>query len=508
MKKTKYLSLALVFTLGLSPIYPVEAQKMDHQSLLEDLDFLQSELGRLSAYYDLHAKSIDAKLEDFSANLPLQDAITTTTFGIFLSNTLDELGDRHARVRIPNLPNTQFLPFVVAPLGDRVLALRPNREIRQYELFSPNFPYLRSINGEPINTFLHQISPMHRKAPSLALHSRGVKALKYMEENYAIMEQPLPTVFSFVFESKDRQSAKAIRLPLETNRRKYRTWGERFYQNYQGLDDDEFNQAKVIESLFSTKDDIAYVQIPAMVQPHEAPDFFNAMGEFIERQKDSKALIIDVRNNGGGGRALIWKLASYIVHPDSIHVVNIARQKAPLPLSAEWQRDLTNRYLYPLEAYDQEAQGVIKRFMQRFKPSVSLSTDKFSDFHFALFDGRKRNEGKPHYKRPVYILMNERSFSAASVLAATFRGLPNVTLVGEQTDGSSGNSEWIRLPNSQIRVKLSTMISFQKDGQLLDGFGTEPDIQLSRNLEQVLWQKDTQLLELKKIIAERAVDRR
>lgn len=37
------------------------------------------------------------------------------------------------------------------------------------------------------------------------------------------------------------------------------------------------------------------------------------------------------------------------------------------------------------------------------------------------------------------------------------------------------------------------MVSFQKNGQLLDGIGTKPDIVIERNLDQIFWKEDHQL---------------
>lgn len=107
-------------------------------------------------------------------------------------------------------------------------------------------------------------------------------------------------------------------------------------------------------------------------------------------------------------------------------------------------------------------------------------------------------KGKNHYyySKPIYILMNERCFSAASVFASALKGLPNITLAGINTDGSSGRSQYYSLENSEIKIKLSSMISFQRNGKTLDTNGTEPDIILSKDFEQVLENRDTQLTEL------------
>lgn len=44
------------------------------------------------------------------------------------------------------------------------------------------------------------------------------------------------------------------------------------------------------------------------------------------------------------------------------------------------------------------------------------------------------------------------------------------------------------------------MVSFQKDGSILDGVGTAPDIVIKRDLDQLLWKRDTQLEEVKALI--------
>jgi hypothetical protein len=68
--------------------------------------------------------------------------------------------------------------------------------------------------------------------------------------------------------------------------------------------------------------------------------------------------------------------------------------------------------------------------------------------------------------------------------------LPNVKIVGVNTDGSSGNSESFKLPNSGLRGKISTMVSFQKNGKILDGIATVPDIVIERSLSQILLKED------------------
>ncbi len=85
-------------------------------------------------------------------------------------------------------------------------------------------------------------------------------------------------------------------------------------------------------------------------------------------------------------------------------------------------------------------------------------------------------------------------------MSSVFKGLPNIKIVGVNTDGSSGNSKRFQLPYSKLSGRISTMVSFQKNGDILDGIGTNPDILIERNVDQILWRGDSQLNSLIELI--------
>ncbi|MEM6516618.1 MAG: S41 family peptidase [Bacteroidota bacterium] len=180
--------------------------------------------------------------------------------------------------------------------------------------------------------------------------------------------------------------------------------------------------------------------------------------------------------------------------------MNATKQRGILPLNQDLKQSLHGRYLFSRDELDKKEQKAVDEFMKTFEPMYKLNKDKFSDYHYYIFNGEKITKGKYHYNKPIYILTNERSFSAASVFVSTLKGLPNIKVVGVNTDGSSGNSERFKLPNSKLRGKISTMVSFQKDGKILDGIGTAPDIVIERSLDQILLKEDYQLNRLLEII--------
>ncbi|NQX81093.1 MAG: hypothetical protein HRT66_03730 [Flavobacteriaceae bacterium] len=127
-------------------------------------------------------------------------------------------------------------------------------------------------------------------------------------------------------------------------------------------------------------------------------------------------------------------------------------------------------------------------FTKNFETKKEFDTSKFSNPHYMTSENTEKQ-----YTKPVYILVNERSFSAATVFTSAFKGLYNIKIVGVTTDGSSGNSQKIRLRHSNIRIKVSTMLSFQRNVKTLDGNGTKPDIYIPENENQILKGEDVQI---------------
>lgn len=467
-------------------------------AIQEDLQFLSASLKQKGSYVGLNGYHPEAAFEAYLDTITT-DKVDQLDFALFLDRVIGQIGDRHSSVKEIDLPNTLFLPFVVAPYNDQVIGVAYVDSNQTHNILFPNFPYLKSINGIPTKAFLQAILPDDVLAPPAAFLKRATKYLKYMERNYARMQKELPATFDFVFTNQEGQDT-LLKLPLERERRKYFTWDDKFYEDAHPKGE-ELNDPAVVEPLFHIdEDNIAYLRIPDMLSPGEAPFYNKTLEEFMGKITATAGLIIDVRSNTGGTRHLIYELAPYFVHPDSIYVVNVAQQKGEMPLNADYKEDLNNRFLFSMDQLDEREQAAVDQFLTTFEPMYQLAEDKFSPYHFMVLNGQKLKHTGYLYPKPVYILINERTFSAASVLAAVFKGLPNIRLAGVTTDGSSGNSERDTLPNSGLIVKISTMVSFQKDGKILDGIGTAPDIEIPRNLDDIFWIKDNQLEAVKSII--------
>jgi Tol biopolymer transport system component len=145
---------------------------------------------------------------------------------------------------------------------------------------------------------------------------------------------------------------------------KCEAWAQRRARLYQ-----QFVMGNKQETARQTRGQVAYVHIPAMNQQALAAFQAELVSPPVQR---AKALIIDVRDNGGG---------------------NIHQQLV----------DLLSRKPYA--------------YMQ-------------------MRDGRKVNQPTAYWDRPIVILINERSYSDAEVFPHAMKTLDRATIVGVQTPGA------------------------------------------------------------------------
>ncbi len=497
------MKLKILFTIILTINFAIsQAQDLlTKKQITEDIEFLTKTLNEKSSYVYLNGYDFHTDFENYLKTL--SDSTRLENFGIFITNTLAKIGDRHSSlsgIRGYDLKESLFLPFIYAPVNDRVVVLNKNQN-KELEILNPKFPYLKKIDGIDINDFLQKTRPEDIKAPRETYFTYAVRDIRDIEKNYILLNKTLSKEIELTLSDSTFNNDTILTVTPINKSQRQRPWDERFEVDYLRVKDEDYNKPEIIEKLFSIKENIAYIKIPEMVDKDETPLLFDKVNSFMQSiQNNSEALIIDVRANSGGTRDLLYEFAKYLIHPDSIYVVNATKQRGPLPLPEDYKKSLHNRFLFTLSELDDEEQKKATEFLKSFKPIYELDENKYSEYYFGLLNGKKLGKPSFYFNKPVYILANEKTFSAASVFVSAFKGLPNIKIAGVTTDGSSGNSEWVDLPNSKLFGKISTMVSFQKNGEILDGYGTEPDIKIERDLNQVLWQSDTQLEKLKELI--------
>ena len=149
--------------------------------------------------------------------------------------------------------------------------------------------------------------------------------------------------------------------------------------------------------------------------------------EILEKMRETKALIVDVRLNGGGSEDLALEVAG---------------------------RFVPKKFVY---GYDQHRDG----------PKHGDLTRK---------DARVvQPRGPWRYDRPVILLIGQKCMSSNESFVAMMSGDPNLITMGDHTCGSSGNPEIIQLP-LDMTVSVPRWIDYLPDGSPLDERGFRPKV--------------------------------
>lgn len=147
------------------------------------------------------------------------------------------------------------------------------------------------------------------------------------------------------------------------------------------------------------------------------------------------ALIIDVRNNGGGNSTH----ADYLISHFSEKPIPQGSWRSPMYIAAH------GSWNYPPEWYMQTPDPI------------------------------KPIRGKEIYKKPVVVLVNETTFSSAENFCVSFRGAKRGRIIGTPTGGSTGNPIFIDLGGG-VGCCICTKHETDADGNEFIGIGIQPDI--------------------------------
>jgi hypothetical protein len=170
--------------------------------------------------------------------------------------------------------------------------------------------------------------------------------------------------------------------------------------------------------------DIAYVEINSFGFPANAVR--EVTRKAMEGAADARALIVDVRRNGGGDPNMVALVSSYLFGDAPVHLNS----------------------LY-------------------FRPA-----DRTDDFHTdPKVEGRKFGPSKP-----VFVLASSRTFSAAEEFTYNLQALKRATIVGETTGGGANPGGDVPLPHG-LRVFVPTGRAINPITKTnWEGTGVKPDV--------------------------------
>ena len=171
------------------------------------------------------------------------------------------------------------------------------------------------------------------------------------------------------------------------------------------------------------------------------------------------ALIIDIRDNGGGNSSH----ADFLIRHFCNRPIPQGAWRSPMYIAAHasWN--------YPQEWY-----------MQTPDPLTPV-------------------RDKEIYQKPIVLLVNALTFSSAENFCVTFKGAKRGKIIGTPTGGSTGNPIFIDL-GFGIGCRICTKYELDAEGNEFIGYGIQPDIVVEEDIESFLKNRDNVLEKAIKIL--------
>jgi Tol biopolymer transport system component len=411
--------------------------------IAQDLDALLGEMEGRWAY--LKANGVDyrsavAALRERGAN-----GMSFNEYGLEVQKIIAMFIDGHSAVG-GFITASRTLPFMIEMSGDRLVAVHSDRSA----FLDAEHPVITHLDGRPVADWLQAASTFVPKASPQWTRRNALSWVGRVQFMRGVMGIPAADSVTVQMASEDGARTRRLTLPIQAS-------------------SPRAPQPRMESGLIDGN--VGYLRLALMND-----DAVDEVETWMPRFRETRGLIVDVRGNGGGSRDALRALFPYLMSAtDAPRVVNAAKYR----LHSSFGEDHLggSRYMYRDTAseWTPEERAAIERFKQTFVPQWVPPTEEFSDWHYLVMS-RKTNPNAYEYDRPVIILLDQDSFSATDIFVSAFKGWPGVTLVGTPSGGGSARQLATRLPVSGLSVNLASMASFQLDGRLHDGNGTQPDV--------------------------------
>jgi hypothetical protein len=377
-----------------------------------------------------------------SARISLDD------LGIELHKILALGIDGHSRVVGYKLPGSHYLPFLIEPEGQRFIAFRSDRG----SFLADRFPYLTRMDGRDVSEWCDAAAVLVPKGSPPYLRHRCLALMRHIEFVREVMQLPRKDTIEVVLAGSDGNSRRTLKLQLDTSLPAYGVWPR--------------INSRILEG------NVAYLRLPYMDSESSTKEIKDWMPKF----RDTRGLIIDVRDNDGGDRDALRLIYSYLAAPTDGPRVFTAAAYRLHPANNE-DRLARGHFMYSANAkeWTETQRQAVADFAKTFQPKWELPKEQFSDWHYMALT-RLNDADIYQYRGPVIVLMNGKCFSATDVFLAGLKGMKNVTLLGTSSSGGSADTQEVFLGTTPLRLRIGSIASFQSDGRLFDGNGVQPDV--------------------------------
>jgi hypothetical protein len=445
-----------------------------------DFDLMRHALEE--AHPGLYRYSTKAQMDgEFDAQrAKLTHPMSRSQFEIVVAQTLASIRCGHTRMgwdpeMEAAIRNGRGFPLRVMFEGERLMVLLnqtpDDRTIR------PGMELI-SINGRSVPDLIKQFWPVTYADGDIETAKRHDIANDFEKDYWWLVGQPE----DYTIAAKDMQSGRTVVVKLAgvTEAQRKENHNPVNDAMLAGLAKVRGDSYKKLSLRFLKNPDIAEIRIPLFIgndYPHFIEESFRTL-----REKGTKTLIIDLRNNGGGEDTYGIMLLSYLTDKPFRYVDHANVKTLTWSFQDHWDAK-------PLDA------GQLAHIREGLIPNPAggyFVTEKLGDFL-----GEKQPAASP-FRGKVFILIDGGSFSTTGDFCAVTHHLKLATFIGEETAGAycgnnSDTEPTVTLPNSEVRFGLPLSSSWNAVGDEGNRHGTIPDYVDVTKTADLLRGVDTQL---------------
>lgn len=248
--------------------------------------------------------------------------------------------------------------------------------------------------------------------------------------------------------------------------------------NYKGFDE---LKNPILDLKFLEKDSsVAYLKVKSFSFPYANFERFFKESFIALKKGQTKDLILDLRDNGGGSLKACRDLFSYFVNEDFVYL----------------QQTEVNHRFNPY-VHSKGFLNTLKVVPFQIVNMLLLKKDK--DKYKVTYKGTKSlHPNENHYDGKIYVLINGYTFSASALISANLKQINRATFVGQETGGGyngcvAGIIPIIDLPNSKLKLRMGLYPIAPNAHTKTIGRGVFPDVEITTTIEDVIAGKDNEL---------------
>lgn len=218
------------------------------------------------------------------------------------------------------------------------------------------------------------------------------------------------------------------------------------------------------------QDDVAYLAISNFWGQYIQQDR-ELILNFFEENADVPYLILDIRGNGGGSSEY-W--SENFVSPNITEIMSVSLLKiTPYGKASQEQMKLDGYQEKDWNAENQELEKLPNINQDDLTPSWYWKQEE--EYAVAPQSNEKI------YKGRIFLLVDEKTGSAASSFVYFCKGTGFATVIGQENsrgNGPGGNFVMDQLPHSHLLFNYRPVLALDMEGAALEEFGVAPDVLL------------------------------